>query len=226
MKYLGSKRKIAKDIIKIMLDSESKNFYDIFCGGGNLIQYVPDYLNRIAVDNDCYVIEALKAIRDFPYFLPKELTKEEYLDIRNNKEKYPKWLVGYVGYNLSWGGKWFGGFRKPTETRNYVLEAYNSAIKQSILIQKVNFICADYAEIQFLDNSIIYFDPPYYGTTKYKTKFDFDRFYSWLQNKKGYLSEYSSKMLDKYNIKYDIVYEKKIKILNGAVRKEILFKIN
>lgn len=37
MKFMGSKRRIAKDIIKIMYDytknKDIKVFYDVFCGG-------------------------------------------------------------------------------------------------------------------------------------------------------------------------------------------------
>ena len=38
MKYMGSKRRIAKYILPIMLKDRIENqyFYDLFCGGGNV----------------------------------------------------------------------------------------------------------------------------------------------------------------------------------------------
>jgi len=112
MKYQGSKRRIAKFIIPILL--KDVIFYDVGCGGANLIDKVP-LSNRVAVDKDEYLIEALKVIRDNPEKLPKdnkEFTEDDYKDIKNNKDKYPKWLVGYVGYALSWGLNGLVGLEK------------------------------------------------------------------------------------------------------------------
>ena len=53
MKYMGSKNRIAKHLIKIMVaEADSKgitNFYDICCGGCNLIDKVPSNFNRYAL---------------------------------------------------------------------------------------------------------------------------------------------------------------------------------
>ena len=41
MIYMGSKARIAKDILPIMLKDIGDNYFvDCFCGGGNLIQFV------------------------------------------------------------------------------------------------------------------------------------------------------------------------------------------
>ncbi len=186
MKYQGSKRRIAKDILEVIFSLVDYNkdtiFYDVFTGGGNLIQFVP-LKNRIGIDNNCYVIEALKVIRDSPEILPKdgkEFTETNYNEIKSNPEKYPKWLIGYVGVSLSWGGKWFGGWRRGGNRKDYVKEAYNSAIRQSYLLKGAEFVCADYREVDYIkQNSIIYCDPPYYGKTKYKNKFEHESFWNW-----------------------------------------------
>ena len=202
MKYQGSKRRIAKHILPIILKDTTEDtiFYDVCCGGANLIDKVP-FKNRIAIDKDEYLIEALKVIRDNPEKLPKdnkEFTEEDYKEIKNNKDKYPKWLVGYVGYALSWGGKWFGGYRKDKiGKRDYVNESYRDALKQSKMLQGVEFICASYDEIDYNKNSVIYVDPPYANTTKYKTDFDHNKFWNWVkeiskQGHKIFVSEYNA----------------------------------
>lgn len=44
MVYMGSKRKYAKDIVPIIQkyidDNNIKEFYDVFCGGGNLVDKI------------------------------------------------------------------------------------------------------------------------------------------------------------------------------------------
>ena len=234
MKYQGSKRRIAKYIIPIMLNSVEINeetiFYDVFCGGANLIDKVP-LKNRIAIDNDDYLIEALKVIRDNPTNLPKnnkEFTEKDYSNVKNNKEKYPKWFVGYVGFALSWGGRWFSSFRRDSLNRDYVKEAYNSAIKQSKLLQGIEFICLDYKKIKYKKNSIIYCDPPYQNTAKYKCVFNHVEFWDWVRkmSKDGY-----NIFVSEYNAPEDfkVVWEKEIinelvKTGNKRKRIEKLFK--
>ncbi len=63
MKYVGSKNRIAKDILKIMLPYRKKDTYWVepFVGGGNLIDKVDGY--RIGSDKNKYVIEALSSIK-------------------------------------------------------------------------------------------------------------------------------------------------------------------
>ena len=220
MKFMGSKRRIAKHIIPIMLKefSNVRIFYDVFTGGGNLISEVPSNLIRIGIDIDKYAIAALRAIRDFPWKLPKnkeEFTEEDYYKIRDNKDLFPDYLVGYVGYALSWGGKWFGGWRRNKKVSDYdpVKEAYNSALRQHRKIKNAIFICSDYREIKYLKDSILYFDPPYMNTTRYKTSFDYKFFYEWLleMGQEGYnifLSEYS--VPAEYEKFFKVVWRKKI----------------
>ena len=60
IKYMGSKRRIAKDILPIILKArkEGQYFYDLFVGGGNLLEKVDG--NRVANDNNEYLIELFK----------------------------------------------------------------------------------------------------------------------------------------------------------------------
>lgn len=75
MKYIGSKNKIAKYILPIMLKNRKPNQYWVepFVGGGNMIDKVDG--NRIGSDYNPYVIEALKLIRDNPDSIPDIITE-------------------------------------------------------------------------------------------------------------------------------------------------------
>lgn len=198
MKYMGSKNKYAKILLPIILkDRKEEQYYvEPFCGGCGLLKYVEG--NRIASDNNFYLIETFKALQN-GWIMPEEVTEELYRDIKNNLDDYPPHLAGYVGFQLSYGAKWFGGYRRDKiGKRNYSMEAYRNVEKDIPLIQGVDFFYLSYDELVIPDNSIIYCDPPYANTTKYKTgDFDHDKFWEWCRNmtKKGhtvYISEYTA----------------------------------
>lgn len=227
MKYLGSKRRIAKDILPIILKdrTEGQYFYDLFCGGGNLLERVDG--NRVANDNNEYLIELFKYMQSDDFDLPF-VGEIEYKNIQNNKENYPKWLVGYVGFQLSFGAKFFGGYRRDKAGfRDYENEAQQNLKAQQNLIKTVEFICGSYDEVELKPNSIIYCDIPYKNTTKYNTSknFDYDKFYDWVIEKhkeghKVFISEYEMPS-DRFNC----VWEKEISnsLLKGAKGIERLF---
>ena len=197
MKYMGSKRRIAKDILPIILKDrkDSQCFYDLFCGGGNLLEKVDG--NRVANDNNEYLIELFKYMQTDNFNLPF-VGEIEYKNIQNNKENYPKWLVGYVGFQLSFGAKFFGGYRRDKAgIRNYENEAQQNLKAQQNLIKDVEFVCGSYDKVKLEQNSIIYCDIPYKNSTKYNTSknFDYDKFYDWCIDKhkeghKVFISEY------------------------------------
>jgi DNA adenine methylase len=197
MKYMGSKNRIAKYILPIILKDrkEGQIFFDVCCGGGNVLDKVDN--PRIGVDSNEYLIEALKLIRDWPDTLPKnniETDEETYKQMKNSENKA---LKGYYGFALSYGGKWFGGWRRDSQgKRDYVAEAYKNALKQSKKLQGAIFICANYDEIEYTPGSIIYVDPPYQNTTKYKDSFEYDKFWDWCRKMSKenqiFISEYSA----------------------------------
>lgn len=187
MKYMGSKSSIFKDIYPIIfknINSET-TFYDACCGGGNFIDKVPKHIKRIGIDINPYVIGALCLIRDNITSLPKN--NEEFTIDDYKKYQYDTSLDigmrGYVGFALSYGGKWFGGWcRDSKDKRDYVREAYNNATKQAALLQNCKFIVSDFMTMTYNHNSIIYIDPPYANTTTYKNiKFDYVYFWEWVR---------------------------------------------
>lgn len=59
------------------------------------------------------------------------------------------------------------------------------------------FTSGSYEEMDIPPNSIIYCDPPYAGTTKYKDHFDHDKFWDWCdqqvsKGQKVFVSEYKA----------------------------------
>lgn len=200
MKYMGSKSRHAEEILKNIFKYSKKeqSYIEPFCGGCNVIDKVKNGI-RIANDSNEYLIEMWKALQNG--WIPKvSYSEEEYKDISKNKEKYPKYLVGYVGFNVSYAGKFFGGFaRNKDRSRNYSEEAYNNITKQIPNIKDIIFYNKNYNDFPIPKNSIIYCDPPYENTTKYggTDKFNHLEFWEWcrIKVKEGhqvFISEYNA----------------------------------
>lgn len=201
MKYMGSKNRIAKHILPIMLAECEKHgiikWVEPFVGGANMIDKVPDTFERIGYDLNPHTVHALIDIRDNVEHLPDAISEEEY---RSFYGKPAEHLTSLVRFGASFGGRFEEGYARGKLTegtpRNYWAETKRNALKQSPKIQNVQLICDSYENLDF-ENCLIYCDPPYQGTTGYKTgAFDHDKFFDWCrkQAKKNivFVSEYNA----------------------------------
>ena len=199
MKYMGSKRRIAKNILPVMLSEFEKNncttWVEPFVGGANMLDKVPKHIPRIGADIHEELVEFFKYLQTENPEIPF-VGEDLYKHIQKNKTDYPKWLVGYVGFSLSFGGKWFGGYRRDKAgVRNYENESQQNVQAQQNVLADVKWVCSSYDSLDIPANSLIYCDPPYRDTTGYKNKFSHDAFYVWCRNKKKeghtvFVSEY------------------------------------
>ena len=201
MKYMGSKNRIAKHILPIMLKEAEKHgitrWVEPFVGGGNMIDKVPPSFTREGYDLNYHAIHALIDIRDNFDLLPDEITEDYY---KYQKGNPPGSISSYVRFVASFGGKFENGYARQGNSIKYratpAQEGKRNAIKQSPNLQDVSLICADFLNLSF-ENSLIYCDPPYQGTTSYKTgSFPHEEFFSWCReqakNNLVFVSEYSA----------------------------------
>lgn len=196
MVYMGSKRRIAKYILPIILANRTEGqwYVEPFCGGCNSINKVDG--NRIAADNNKYLIALYKALQQG--WVPKEYySKEEYQTAKDNMDICLPHLVGYLGFVCSFRGKFFNGYCGNDYLRkNGVVEHYQNEKRNSLL--RVYFYHYEYNKLEIPPKSIIYCDPPYQGTTGYKTSsFNHDAFWQWCRDKKAeghtiFISEYNA----------------------------------
>jgi len=204
MKYLGSKSRISKFILPLVLQNRYPHQYYVepFAGGMNMMENVRG--NRIASDKNIFLIEMWKSLTNSVVF-PNEISKELYVEARTEyrngtRENFTTAEIGWIGWMGSFNGKFYdGGYSGKTETRNYVTEQIRNTKKQIASLFGVEFQSGDYFDIIVPENSIIYCDPPYKNTTQYATSknFDYDKFWNWVRTmtKKGhivYVSEYSA----------------------------------
>ena len=197
MKYMGSKRRVAKHLLPIMLAERGDRVWvEPFVGGANMIDKVRG--PRIGNDSHRYLIALLKAVRD-GWVPPTEVSEELYRDVKSCPENYADEMVGFVGFLCSFGGKEWGGFARSKTSRNYTAESSRHMIKQAEALKGIDFRCGDYRSMEIPTNSLIYCDPPYAETTKYKgtNAFDHEEFWQWCRDetREGHLvfvSEYNA----------------------------------
>ena len=196
MQCMGSKRRIAKEILPIILANRAPNqwYVEPFCGGCNSIDKVDSY--RLANDSNHYLIAMFKALQA-GWIPPENVSKEYYNEIKNNKENYSAALVGFVGFGCSFGARWWHGYASNKEGRNYALYAKKNLLKQIKDLELVAFRSGDYRDLLMPANSVIYCDPPYANTTKYKDDFNHGDFWQWCRDKtrqghEVFISEYSA----------------------------------
>lgn len=198
MKYMGSKRRIIKEILPIILSYKEDMFsyntwIEPFVGGANSIQHVPSNFKRIGYDINPHTIFSLIDIRDNPELLPDFVDESFYKSLIG---KEPESINSWIRFNLSFGGKLDSGYARG-DSRNFAKESKNNALKQSKHLQNIDFLIGSYEKIdEYTTDCIIYCDPPYKGTTSYKNEiFDYEKFYKWCKkmskNNLVFISEYS-----------------------------------
>lgn len=205
IRYVGSKNKISKEIVPILQkyidDNNVHTYFEPFVGGANMIDKIKCE-HRIGCDIQKYLIALFQHAQINPSDIPNRILEDEYTRVKNNKEQFPDWYVGLVGFCSSFGAKFFGGYARDSRDDNsgkWSAGAIKNLRKQIPNIQDVKFICDDYLTLNEtkLHDCVIYCDPPYAGTTKYSTGgFEYDVFWQWVRdtskNNFVFVSEYNA----------------------------------
>jgi DNA adenine methylase len=195
MKYMGSKNRITKYILPIMIKKANEKgittWVEHFVGGGNMIDKVPNSFKRIGIDINPHTIEALIAIRDLIDKLPSDVSEEYYKSLKGTE---PNPITSLIRFGASFGGKFENGYAR-RDSKSMWMECVRNSQKQNPKLQDVKFINGSYDEYSDFENCLIYCDPPYKGTTSYKTgAFDHDKFWQWCrmmsENNAIFISEY------------------------------------
>jgi len=206
MQYVGSKNRLAKElapIIQSYITDETVGYLEPFVGGANMIDKIK-CKKRIGCDIHEELIELLKYAQENE--LPDTISFEEYELVKNNKDKYPKWYVGLVGFCGSFGAKYFGGFarmyNKDGSLFDVSKQAINSLRKQSVNLKGIRFHNVSFTLIpkNKINNYVIYCDIPYRGTLQYKNGgFPYEEFYQWAIE----MSKNNIVLISEYNMPED-----------------------
>ena len=158
MKYMGSKARIAKHILPIMLAECEKHgittWVEPFVGGGGMIDKVPDRFERVGYDLNGHTIQAMIDIRDNAKELPEVVSEQTY---KSYKGLPPQSITSWVRFVCSFGGKFDNGYarEKGSDETTFCGYGKRNALKQSPKIQNVEFICDSYENLSF-ENCLVY----------------------------------------------------------------------
>ena len=223
MQYFGGKQRISKPLSDF-LNSQLKNnqtFVDLFCGSCNIVSKINDKRLRIANDKHKYLIAMWKALQN-GWNMPDSISEDEYKYIKEHKDENMA-LTGFVGFGLSYSGKWFGGYCRDNTNRNYCKNAKNSNSKLLDKIKDVQFYNLNYDEVNIPNGSLVYCDIPYKNTTPYcKSEvgiFNHDIFYQWVRDNSDkydiYISEYKQNVPNDFEIVWEYRSKKDIRNKDG-----------
>jgi site-specific DNA-adenine methylase len=215
MQYMGSKNRFAKELVPIIesyITSDTKGYLEPFVGGANMIDKIK-FDKKYGCDLNEYLIELLKHIQTDISEVPDFILKDTYTDVKNNKENYPMWYQGLIGF-CSFGNKFWNGYAsngKEDITGERTKSYFKSIKEQSPNLKGIIFKHRSFQEIKSnISGYVIYCDPPYRGTTKYKTdEFPYEEFYDWCRN----MSKNNIVLISEYNMPDDFIciWEKETK---------------
>ena len=210
MKYMGSKNRIAKHILPIMLNEANEKrittWVEPFVGGANMIDKVPNSFKRIGIDYNEHAIQALIAIRDLVDELPNEVSVEYYNSLKGTK---PEPITSLIRFGASFGGKFENGYAR-RNGKSMWSECVRNAQKQSKKLEGIELIYDSYKAFTDFENCLIYCDPPYEGTTSYKTSdFNSEEFWGYVR----FMSERNLIFVSEYKAPDDFIC-----VWNGEVK--------
>lgn len=196
IKYMGSKSRIAKDIVPIIQkyidDNNITTYIEPFVGGCNVIDKIK-CKSRIASDINPYLIALLKRVQNKEELydeVPKELYDKVRASYNNKDNSFENWEYGNIGFLASYNGRFFdGGYAKSgyeklkngnQRYRDYYREAEDNILSQNL--KDIIFINDDYRNLK-TTNSVIYCDPPYENQKQYANSlhFDYDEFWNYMR---------------------------------------------
>ena len=204
IKWSGSKRLLADEIIKYF-PSKFNTYFEPFLGGGSiLLRLAPE--KAICVDINNSLIDFWNKLKNSPEFLASHYQKEwnllqnnyrEFFVVRDRYNTTPTGedllflsrtcVNGLIRYNKN--GKFNNSLHysrkgvNPDTLSNVLFEA-------SKQVQNYEFFAGDYSQIlsQVSSGDFVYLDPPYFNTKNmYFGKIDYEKLWDFLRelNKKG-----------------------------------------
>lgn len=200
MKYLGSKYLIGKQIADyIREDTQYESFFSPFCGAcgveRHLVkQFEINILNDVSTD----LVFFLKDLFSNRFLYPLTVSEEDYQKLKFESSSS---MRGFVGYFLSFGGKFFGGFaqkyQRGDRVRDFLKEAKDSSERLRNDLKDSEIIFDNKSYDEFTPHGFtIYCDPPYENTTGYNGEFDHEKFWNvmrtWSETNFVYISSYEA----------------------------------
>lgn len=214
MWYMGSKNRLAKELIPIIqsyITEDTKGYLEPFVGGANVIDKIKCN-NKIGCDIHKQLIALLNKAKDNIDDIPDTISEETYKEVKNNKEKYEDWYIGLVGFCATFGARYFEGYAR-SKGRNMPKEGIKNLKKQAPLLKDIEFKCCNFLDLpkDKIKGYVIYCDIPYKGTKKYNIEpFPYEEFYKWAIE----MAKNNTVLISEYNMpsNFKCIWEKETKV--------------
>lgn len=182
-RYYGSKQRIAKQLVKVMLDYLDQHLLrnnigqviDCFCGTGSVSWQLAKKLNIPITASDHFqtMITTLQAIKN-GWLPPTSITEKDFEDLKSNPSDP---LHALVHISCSYQGRYLTDpFR--LEWTNFNLSRLHRTI-QNLDLRGIEFKCCKYIDYSEKTNCLIFCDPPYFTANQSQ----------WPENYKGFLHD-------------------------------------
>jgi DNA adenine methylase len=221
---MGSKISVAKELVSIIqpyVDKGCEGYLEPFCGGLNVMQHV-EHPNKIASDNNCYLIGLWQYLLNGGEY-PDYISKEEFTFVKNNKEQFPAWYVGFCGVLAGYRGVFLRGYANDCKNR------IRATTRQLPFLNNINLESCDYKAHSDKKGFVIYCDPPYSGVDGYRKncKINHNEFWQWCRdmskNNIVLISELSAP--DDFECIWQKEFQSTMAIKSRKIRVEKLFKL-
>jgi len=166
MQFHGGKEKIAKDLVRVIsaFRGNRSRILAPFMGGASVESRVKDLFSvRDFGDLDQDLVTLWTAARD-GWDPPCSLPKEEYYRLKTEGSSA---LRGFAAYGLSFGGKRWGGYAHNARGDDFCGAARRGVLQKAQGLAGSNIECRSYDTWNVDENTLVYADPPYAGTTGY-----------------------------------------------------------
>lgn len=218
---MGSKARLSKDLApiinKLIKENNIDTYIEPFVGGANMIDKI-QCTTKTGCDLHKQLIALLNYAKDYSELLPVHISEEEYNEVKNNKDEYEDWYIGLIGFCATFSGKYFGGYARSFKSdgitpRDMSNECIRNLKKQAPSLKDIKFKCCSFLDLpkDKIQGYVIYCDPPYRGTTKYKTEeFPYEEFYQWCRD----MSIHNTVLISEYNMPddFECIWQKETKV--------------
>jgi DNA adenine methylase len=180
MRYMGGKSRLAKRLAEYLESRREPGqlYWEPFVGGASVIARMGDHGPRIGSDANEALITLYRAMQN-GWEPPEALSEEEYRRLKEAKDPSDP-LTAFAGFGCSFGGAWFHAYARGGG-RDYPAEASRSLARMAPSLSPVRWIHRTYSAAPPPSGALIYCDPPYRDTHRYRAvgAFDSDRFWAW-----------------------------------------------
>lgn len=197
MRYPGGKFRQRKQFVPAILSHtpNRQRYLEPFVGGGSMLERMAPHFEQVrASDIHEDLILMYQALKD-GWEPPTEVSREDYYEVKATNG--PSALRGFIGFGVSFGAKWFGGY---AEAETAGRSARNLQRVMNSLPEDTRFSLKSFEEWDPQPGTVVYCDPPYRNVGKVYGKhsgFPHDEFWA-LMNEwvaRGvhvFVSEYSA----------------------------------